>query len=441
VNTSRPNILFIVVDCLRADHLGCYGYPRPTSPNIDALAAQGAVFEDFFAAGVPTQPSFTTMYTGQRPLTHGIVSHKSDDLLAPGSPWLPSLLRKSGYTTASFCCLARYQQWFVHGFEFLVDSTTRYHDFGYTCETINNRAIPWLRAHADEPFFMVLHYWDPHTPYLPPEKHRLFYEGDPADPSLPDTLAPLKDQYFRIMWSKWFEKLPAGMRDAEYVVSLYDGEVHHADDGVGALLHALDESGHADDTIVMLVSDHGELFYRHDIFFDHHGLYDGNIHCPLIVRGPGVAAGQRIAGFAQHPDLAPTLLDAAGEPIPEAMEGASLLPALGGQEMPSREFITASECTWQKKWAIRTNSEKLILSRQPDFHGMPRVELYDLKADPHELNNIAASQPERTRSLESRLEAWISDEVRRNRLPGDPIMLGDITLGRAWADWIAQGRP
>ena len=89
------------------------------------------------------------------------------------------------------------------------------------------------------------------------------------------------------------------------------------------------------------------------------------------------------------------------------MEGASLLPALGGQEMPSREFITTSECTWQKKWAIRTNSEKLILSRQPDFHGMPRVELYDLKADPHELNNIAASQPERTRSLESRLEAWI----------------------------------
>ncbi|MBD3175323.1 MAG: sulfatase-like hydrolase/transferase, partial [Armatimonadia bacterium] len=181
MQNTAPNILLIFVDCLRADHLGCYGYERPTSPNIDALAGDSTVFERFFAAGVPTQPSFTTSYTGQHPITHGIVSHKGDDLLPPDAPWLPSLVRKAGHTTASFCCLARYQQWFVRGFEFLVDSTTRYHDFGYTSETINNRAIPWLRGHADEPFFMVMHYWDPHTPYLPPEKHQIFYEGDPAD--------------------------------------------------------------------------------------------------------------------------------------------------------------------------------------------------------------------------------------------------------------------
>lgn len=438
---SRPNILFIVVDCLRADHLGCYGYSRPTSPNIDALAAQGTVFEDFYAVGVPTQPSFTTMYTGQYPITHGIVSHKGEDPLPPNAPWLPSLLRKADYTTAAFCCLARYQPWFVRGFEFLVDSTTRHHDFGYTCETINNRAIPWLKAHADEPFFMVVHYWDPHTPYLPPEEHRLFYEGDPTDPSLPDTLAPLQNQYFRVMWRKWFDKLPSGLRDAEYIVSLYDGEIHHADEGVGALLSALDETGHADDTLVVLLSDHGELFYRHDIFFDHHGLYDGNIHCPLIMRGPGVGVGQGVPGFAMHSDLAPTLLQSAREPVPQAMDGESLLPALHGQGVPERDFITTCECTWQKKWAIRTESEKLILSRQPDFHGMPRVELYDLTVDPDELCNVALAQPDRALALEARLEAWIDAMVRRNGLRGDPIMLGDITLGKAWADWIAKGRP
>ena len=318
MNTSRPNILFIVVDCLRADHLGCYGYPRPTSPNIDALAAQGAVFEDFFAAGVPTQPSFTTMYTGQRPLTHGIVSHKSDDLLAPGSPWLPSLLRKSGYTTASFCCLARYQQWFVHGFEFLVDSTTRYHDFGYTCETINNRAI-----RGSGPPTSPLHgsaLLGPSHAYLPPRSTGSSMR-DPPTPACQNGAAETV-----ISGSCGRSVRSSRPVCGRYVVSLT--AIHHADDGAA---HVLDESGHADDTIV----DHGS------------------------------------SSTARH------LLR------PPALYATSTAHLCSG---PKR----------MQKWARRS----FILSRQPDFHGMPSGGAHDLSCR----SNIQHRrlQPERTRSLESR---------------------------------------
>ncbi len=430
------NIVFIIVDCLRADHLGCYGCSRPTSPSIDAFAKESVVFDHFFASAIPTQPSFTTLYTGQYSITHGIVAHKGDTELAESAPWLPTLLRANGLTTADFCCLPRYKHWFLRGFEFVVDSTTRFEDFGYSAEVLNKRAIPWLKRHSDEPFFMAVHYWDPHTPYLPPEKYRTFYEGDPTDPSLPDTLAPLKDQYFSVMWEKWFKKLPGPLRDAEYLKALYDGEVRHADDGVGELLGALKESGHEEDTLVLLISDHGELFYRHDVFCDHHGLYDGNLHCPLIVRWPGVTEpGRRVNAFAGHQDIAPTTLRALGLDVPESMEGADLTPLLSGGSEPVRDAVISEECTWQAKWAIRTDTEKLILSRLQDLHGMPMRELYDLAADPDELRNIAEEQPARADALEARLEDWIARMMEKNGLTEDPLLTHGISLGKQWEDW------
>ncbi|MGQ9731410.1 MAG: sulfatase family protein [Candidatus Zipacnadales bacterium] len=435
------NILLIFIDSLRADHLGCYGYYRPTSPHIDRLAAEGAVFERFFASSVPTQPSFTTVYTGQYSITHGVVSHKGDNDLKPGTPWFPALLRKAGLVTASFDCLPRYQSWFVHGFEFLIDSTFPGPDDGYSCERLNTRVLPWLRHHSEEPFFAAIHYWDPHTPYLPPHRCRRVYEGDPTDPAQ-NTLAPLADQDVSIMWRKWFEKLPPELCDAEYVVALYDGEIAHADEGVGAVLDTLAECGHAEDTLVMLLSDHGELHYRHGIFFDHHGLYDGNIRCPLIVRWPGVVEpGTRIDALVQHVDIAPTLLAAMGIEPPAAMEGQSLIPLLVGRAMRLRDFVISQECTWQAKWAIRDDRYKFILARLPDFHGNPPRELYDLQRDPDELVNIADVEPEIAAVLEERLEAWIKAGMARNGLTEDPLLTHGLSLGQAWADWIARGRP
>jgi len=432
--------LLIVVDSLRADHLGCYGYGKNTSPSMDSFAREALALDAFFAAGVPTQPSFTTMYTGQTPITHGIVAHKGNVELSEASPWLPALLRKANLTTADFCCLPRYKHWFIRGFEFVVDSTIRFEDLGYTAERLNRRAIPWLKQNSDEPFFMVIHYWDTHTPYLPPDRFRVFYDGDPCDPSLPDTLGAFQGTYFHDRWQGWFSKLPAGLRDVEYLVSLYDGEVRQADEGVGELIAVLDGLGHKEDTLVIVTSDHGELFYKHGILCDHHGLYDGNIHCPLLVRCPGlVQPGSRSDAFAGHEDLAPTILSVLGLDVPREMEGRDLSPLFLDDLVPTQEEHIAEECTWQCKWAIRTRSHKLILSRRPDFYGRGEKELYDLRMDPEELNDLAREQPGITGELEEWLEDWIARKMRKKGLTQDPLLAHGITLGQEWVSW-AEGR-
>ena len=269
------NILFIDIDTLRADHLGCYGYPKPTSPAIDALAAQGVRFDRCFAPGIPTTPAHTTMYTGLHPLTHNIVCHGGAVELEKRFPVLPERLQKAGYTTCAVDNLFDIKPWLARGYEFYVNPSHRHAmRLLVSCEEINARAIPWLKTHAREPFFLFIHYWEPHTPYLPPERYRGFYTGgDPCDPRI-KTLDAIKQTPFWDLWGDtWFRKL-GPVTDPEYIVSLYDAEIRHVDDGVSQLLAALDEMGLADDTLVLLTGDHGESMYQHDIFFDHHGLYD-----------------------------------------------------------------------------------------------------------------------------------------------------------------------
>ncbi|UCH35527.1 MAG: sulfatase [Armatimonadota bacterium] len=438
------NVLLLDIDTLRADHLGCYGYARKTSPNLDALAAQGALCEKLYAPAVPTQPSHTTMYTGQYPITHGIVSHGGAASLADDAPFLPELLQKAGYTTCAVDTMRAMKPWFARGYEFYVDpSAGLEHRHAATCERVNARAIPWLRQHADERFFLYVHYWEPHTPYLPPARYRgLFYDGDPTDPKH-DTLAAIYRQPFGEWWlESWFSQFPQPLRDAEYIVAMYDGEIRYADDGVGELLAALDDTADADDTLVLVFSDHGENMYHHDVFFDHHGLYEGVIHCPLVVRWPGrVAAGTRVPHLVQHTDLAPTLLDAAGVEIPQAIEGRSLVPLITAEShAPLHDRLITQECTWQAKWALRTDEYKLILSREQgrDLHDKPPRELYHLAADPGELTNLAERQPDVVAAMESELEQWIARMMEKNGLEQDPLIAQGITLGKRWRSWVKE---
>lgn len=428
------NILLIVIDTLRADHLGCYGYSRNTSPNMDALAAQSALFDRLIAPAIPTHPAFVTLNTGQYSITHGVVAHAGDTDVPRNAPWLPSLLQKQGYTTCAVDNLAEWRYGFKRGYEFYIDPTHR-RPLTINCDNreINRRAIPWLKQHAGERFFLFVHYWDPHTPYLPPRAYRaLFYTGDPSAPDN-HSLDGLTDHPLGKTWREtWFSKLGGHITDAEYIVSLYDAEIRYCDEGVAELLNALDTCGIADDTLVVLTSDHGEMMYRHKIFFDHHGLYEGNLHVPLMFRGPGVRPG-RIPHLVAHVDIAPTLLDLCGAPVPDAMEGVSLVPFLKGErQTPIRDHVVCEECTWQVKWGIRTERYKFILAREPDFYGTPMRELYDLYADPHEFHNLAEEQPHLAQPLQAQLENWIADKMKAKGLTEDPLVKHGLTLGRSW---------
>src|SRR5579862_7866889 len=261
------NIVFIVVDTLRASRLGCYGYPLPTSPSIDRLANSGAVFETCIAPGIPTTPAHTTMYTGLHPLTHNIVCHGGQIDLDRKIPVLPELLQRAGYTTAALDNLIDIKPWLARGYEYYINPSFKHKmRLLVTCEETNARAVPWIRSHANEKFFLFLHYWEPHTPYIPPERYRTFYPAN-RNPYSPEfsSFEPIKRQPFYEMFKDlWFDRL-GPVTDAEYVASLYDAEIRHVDDGIAEILETLESTGLAEKTLVVITGDHGESMYQHDI--------------------------------------------------------------------------------------------------------------------------------------------------------------------------------
>ena len=431
------NILLVLIDTLRADHLGCYGYPKPTSPNIDRVASEGMVFERAFSPGIPTQPAHTTLYTGRHPIAHNVVTHGGEEELSDRLPVLSELLQRAGYTTCAVDNLYDMKPWFARGYEFYINAgQPRRSGLMVSCEEVNRRAIRWLRTHMEEKFFLFVHYWDPHTPYIPPSRYRSsFYDGeDPCDPTN-RSLDALDRQPLGRWWREtWFPEVasPDGAGDAEitdsaYIVALYDGEVRYADEGVGALLDALEETGISEETLVVITSDHGESLTEHDILFEHHGLYDCTIRVPLIIRGLGRHRGVRIQRMVQLTDLTRTILELAGAEFPEGLEGRNLNAGGNG-------VIVAEECTWQAKWALRSEEYKFILARAPDLHGAPMRELYDLREDPEELRNLAEEKPQLARVLEEELEAWICRRIEAHGLAGDPLQIQGVTLAKRWLD-------
>ena len=435
------NIVLIAIDTLSARHMSCYGYGRKTTPFLDEYAKEGALFESLYCQAIPTQPTYTSVYTGQYAITHGIVSHGGTRDLDMEAPFLPEIMQRNGYTTCAVDNLYRHKNWLARGYEFYINPRLkgRYAQ-AVPCEQYNARAIPWLRSHADEKFFLFVHYWDPHTPYLPPERYRgLFYDGDPCDPEN-KSLEGLWKHPFGEAWKKWFDQLKPGITDAEYIAAMYDSEIRCVDDGLRELLAALGDLHLVDDTAVLIFSDHGEMMYKHGLYFDHHGLYDEDIHVPLIIRGAGAGEkGLRIPHLVQHIDLAPTILDIAGISPPDSMEGKSLVPCLKGElDEPIYPYLVTEECTRMIKWGLRTDKYKYILARERDYRNGPMRELYDLASDPHEMKNIAEERPDTARNLEDTLEGWISGMMKKNGLSEDPLVANGLTLGADWFKWVKR---
>jgi arylsulfatase A-like enzyme len=424
---AKPNIILISADSLRANHLGCYRYALPTSPNIDALACQSVLFEKMFAPAIPTQPSHTTIFTGQHAVTHGVVAHGGKAKLGRGTPFLPEILLEEGYTTCAVDTLFRERIWFGRGYEYIIDPSL-HHTFyaSVTQEELNDRAIHWLKTVPKGPFFLFIHYWDVHYPYVPPDRMRgLFYRGgNPTDPehhALDDWWEHPVGAMARDTWLRTANGL---ITDPHYVTALYDREIRYLDEGIAALCESLDQLSMAEDTLIMLLADHGESMTDHRICYDHYGLYDCTVQVPMIVRWPAgkLRAGSRFAPFRQLSDVTPTLLEAAGGGLPDELDGQSFLPQLRGREEPSGyDRVIGLESTWQSKYYLRTSRYKFILSRFPDLLGNPDRELYDLETDPAEEQNIAPDQPQLAAEMETELEAWIAEKMAAAGRSEDPV--------------------
>lgn len=448
------NIIFLVIDALRADRLGCYGYKKNTSPFIDSLAANGVVFENHFTPVVPTQPAFTSIFSGTHPLTHRVFSHEGTTVPNAMITWLPLLMRHHKVSTIAVDNLVDHKQWFARGFEYYINPRMR-GEFP-PADVFNERAIEWLTKTRREPFFMSLHYWDTHTPYLAPDKYLpLFYDGDPttANVGSMDTYykTPQADRWPETWFVDLLKRWPGAktgtrIEDASFLSAMYDSEVRCADDAVKALCDTLKAQGIFDDTLLVICSDHGEeIGGEHGIWFDHHGLYDSNLRCPMIMHWPkglGASAGRRVSAMTQHQDLLPTFAEAMGVSAPmDVIEGRSMLPLARGTAQLSHwnHMLIGLEATWQAKWVMRTPEYKLIVSRQADLHDKPPIEVYDLLEDPQEHLNIAYDNISLTRTLIDRFDDVLKKMLEARGYIEDPVALGGITLGRRWFE--KHGKP
>ena len=415
------NIVLIALDTQRADHLGCYGYAKDTSPFIDSIAAKGVVFERFYAPNIPTHPSFTTMLTGKEAITHNIVNIGGGVPIKEDVRMIQEILQEAGWRTAAVDTMGRH---FSRGFdEYISPSWDRSDPLTLRrAEHITEPALPLIEKfkNDDRPFFLFLHYWDPHTPYLPPADFRtMFYppDRDPYDPNNHSMDPAWNDEMFKWYFHDWMP----GVTDTEYVNALYDAETCYMDWQLRRVFAALKQI--EKETLVILTADHGEILDEQLGFYVHHGLYEGDVHVPLICYWPGTfPAGKRVPGFVQNVDFVPTLLELAGIKDTENTEGKSLLPCINGKRDGNYNEVFLSEATWQVKRGLINDKWKFIQSIEPDPHGRPMQELFDLEADPTEQTNVAELNPKVVNQLKARLDKWVARRLKETGRAVDPVV-------------------
>lgn len=394
--TLAPDVLLILVDALRADHLGCYGYDRDTSPAIDSLARDGVTFRYAIAQSTFTKTSVASLFTGRFPFRHGVYYGQREvesgalvaDLLGAGETTLAERMHDKGYLTAAWVQNSHLRR--VMGF---AQGFVDYHDQQGSQERIHRRFIPWLDGPGRRyGYFAYLHYIDLHDPYLPEPPYDTLF-GDHVD------------VYRGVDLDRWGAYLRA-VREGERILSaaevdalraLYDGQLRAVDDGIGRLLDRLRESGLYDETLIVVTADHGDAFMEHGFISHSRSPYEELIRVPLVLKLPGGRfAGRVVESQVRLVDVMPTLLAAvgAGSRMPE-VDGCNLLPWIReGKRPPAAEahcavsVVEIAEHEGAPTLAVRTDRYKYIHRENRDD------ELYDLVEDPGERHNLAASPPE-----------------------------------------------
>ncbi len=388
-----PNIVLITLDTTRADRLGCYGYALASSPHLDRVAQEAVLFENAMTTVPLTLPSHASILTGQIPPVHG-VHNNGTFILPPAAHTITEDLAAHGYTTAAFvsCFVLNRQFGLGQGFQVYDDDLVA--EERKAAET-TRRAIRWLQSAPDTPFFLWVHYFDPHTPYEPPEPYASATRGTP-----------------------------------------YDAEISSMDAGVGELLDTLRRLDLYDDAHIVILADHGEGLgdhreLEHGIF-----LYEGCLRIPFLWKLPGRHVARRIPEPVGIVDVVPTLLEFANLPPPAQTDGHSLHGLLTGGPAPERTGLYAETMypyysyNWSPLYGWRTDQWKYIEAPVP--------ELYDLTRDPREENNVAAEQEETAHRLAKYLRTARLRGGSSGGLPSaqemDPAVAEKLaSLGYVWS--------
>mgnify|MGYP006290137861 CR=1 FL=1 len=457
IPADGPNVLFLLVDATRADHLGCYGYERDTSPTLDRLAAQGVLCANAYANGSRTKETTATIVTSLYPSTHGV--SRLSDALPTESPSLIERMRDTGYRTAVFSAnpvvspvfgfgrgvghfycdappivrravlpqLAASVNWTVgrriapFSWPFrtlrrlerlLPQARTRPEFTGGDAREINGRFVEWLDREVEAPFFAYLHYMEPHAPYDPPSPFDTRFDSDFEGPRV--TNVP-PDPWILLPFVRGTE-VPE--RERRNMVAQYDGSIASFDHELGGLLAEIEDRGLARETLVVVTSDHGEEFYEHGGWGHGHSMYEELIHVPLILRWTGrLPAGHVDRTAFRQIDLAPTILGAVGlvegHEAP-GMEGLNLWPILSSATELGRDLPVMSELYGggHALQAMRKGRHKVIRARMEERES---VQLFDLAEDPAELHDLSEERPDLAAALLSELESLHAEAAADRR--------------------------
>lgn len=362
------NIVFVTLDTVRADHLHCYGNAKIKTPTIDALAGRGVLFEKAVAQAPLTLPSHASMFTGTNPNVH-YVRDTGGFVLQPSSVTMATILRERGWNTAAFVGAIVFKRafGFNQGFSEYDDRMPggpngegMMRNAGVTVD----HAMAWLNAQpeqADKPFFVWLHFYDAHQPYVP----------------------------------------PPGEFQRQYPGDTYDAEIAYMDQQLGWFVNAVQKRSPAQNTLFVVLSDHGESLgdhgeYEHGVF-----LYDSTVRIAWVMAGPGIPAGVRVSQQARTIDLLPTVLDLLGGHASSVVQGASLVPTFTGK--PAATEYSYEE-TMYPKFIMNWASLRGIHTAEWMYVRAPKPELYDLKNDPNELHNVIGENPKEYRELDEQLK-------------------------------------
>jgi arylsulfatase A-like enzyme len=414
VPAARTNVVLVTVDTLRADHLGSYGYARETSPAIDRLAREGVRFDTAVTQWPKTTPSLASLHTGVYPSTNGVTRHTQQALPAAFAT-LAQRLSEAGYETAAVVTngnLARAYR-FDKGFDSYIETwRSPTADDPERAAHVTDAAIAWLDARRSErPFFLWVHYVDPHAPYTPPPPFDGMFVGDAHyDPS---ERAPLSEQPIEDI-----DGIPARSRlgvhdEIAYYVAQYDAEIRYSDGEIGRLFDRVEAGASGARTAIVLTADHGESLGEHRYYFEHGRLpFDGCVRVPLVVRLPGGHGGGRsVKSPVQLVDVLPTVLEIASVAVPGEAEGRSLVPLLAQGQDPERGAFAFTESGYTDSWqrSVRDARWKLVWTPDPSDRAIAtgtEWALFDLATDPSETTDVAAAHPDQVERLRSALESW-----------------------------------
>ena len=430
------NVIFISMDTLRADHLGCLGYERQLTPNLDRIASEGSLFTHTFASDIPTQPSHTAIFTGRFGANTGIVSHFHPPArLDADISWLPTIFQQSDYATGAVDHLFAMKDWFIRGYTDYMPPPGRSRSPGSVIVDIGTQ---WLDEHVKEDFFLFLHFWDAHIPYLPPQPYKHRYTSASSLRRDPDIEEKLRSRPTYPLFAENLYKHLDAIPNVDYIADLYDAEVAYLDYEIGRLFDYLRRVGVLDKTMVVLFGDHGENMTEHDAWFDHAGLYDSVVHVPLLIWAPGVVPASEVDALVSTVDIKPTVLDFLGLPAVSGLDGRTLRPLTEGSTEPHRDVVFLSECTWQAKRGLRTPEWKYIRSIDSGVYSRDGVELYDIQLDPTEQTNLAAGKPEIVGQLDALLTTWLQSELRGRPDPMEEVVEMGLPAVRRLNDLVAD---